>query len=251
MIGEEMVALKRDLSERQFLARLAAEASRPVVALTDGPIELFSERDLLKTSEFQSVLEDYLKALRDLSHPEISFAGYVDKPGSDLVVRLLELARLPENSLERPNQERVWPSLTDARLFGQRLRPGERSALFGIQSMSAQSFTDELALHFFYLNVGRSERPWIARVEIPAWVAGAPAALNRLHAALVWQAGLLGAKPYPYALHRAHEVACVTFDEKDQLEEMMVAEMLRRGVQPEEISNKQNAKNLAGRTRYS
>jgi hypothetical protein len=250
LISADMVALKRDLSERQYLAYLAGKAAQPVVALTDGPIELFSAPDLEKTPEFKQILADYLASLQNIACPGIRLAGYVDKPGSNLVIRLLELANLPEQDLSRPNPPRQWPTLSDARLFERQLLPGQRSAVFAKQSTAAQSFAGALALRFFYLNVGRTEGPWIVRVETPAWVADDPPALNGLHAALVSQANLLGTKPYPYALHRAHEVACVSFAEKDQLAEMMAAEMRRRGVQPDEISNKQYAKNLAGRTSY-
>jgi len=124
--------------------------------------------------------------------------------------------------------------------------------VFAIQSSSSRHFKGALALHFFYLNVGRPEHPWLARVELPAWVAQDAGLLNLLHAALVTQCQQMGSHPYPYALHRAHEVALVSYAEKQQLENMIAGEYLRLGIPAGERSQKQTIKNLSGsRTRYT
>jgi hypothetical protein len=264
LITEEIVALRRDLKERQFLAELARSLLQPapgnsapglgaahVVTLTDGPLELFRERESKETPEFRGLFERYLSVLHELGALGVTTAGYVDKPRGDLVVRMLELTLLPEANLRDAGRARPLLGITDADLLRPRLAPGERSAVFAIQSSSAQHFQDELALHFFYLNAGRPERAWITRVEIPAWVAGSPLMVDHLHAVLVHQCRILGTRPYPYVLHRAHEVAVVSLAEKDQLESMLIAEMYRRGIPVGEKSHKQSHKELAGRTRYS
>jgi hypothetical protein len=61
--------------------------------------------------------------------------------------------------------------VTDLWLFQQLLQPGERSAVFGLQSSSRAHYKGGLALHFFYLNTSRDDHPNLVRVEIPAWVA--------------------------------------------------------------------------------
>ncbi len=250
LVTEEFVALSRDLSERSFLAELACDAPHPLVTLTDGPLELFWERESRGIEEFRRLFEKYLTELRRLSELGAVTAGYVDKPASDLVVRMLELTQLGDLRQAGKPKGRPWIGLTDTGLFRDALAPGERSALFAIRSPAAQSFTGELALYFFYLNVGMETRPYLARVELPGWVASDPPAVDLLHAALVSQSRVLGARPYPYALHRAHEVAVVPLVEKEQLEQMLVAEMLRRGLPVGEKSNKQTAKDGQGRTRY-
>jgi len=250
LITEEIVALRRDLEERRFLATLAKEADAPVIGLTDGPLELFRERESRETVEFRVLFQLYLEILGELAGLGVSTAGYVDKPRGDLVVRLLELSLLKEGELNKAGKERPLAGVTDADLFRERLEPGQRSAVFAIQSSSAQHFQGELSLHFFYLNVGRPEHPWITRTEIPAWVAHDPARLDPLQAVLVSQCRMLGTRPYPYVLHRAHEVAVVSLAEKDQLEQMIIAEMYRRGIPVGEKSYKQSHKELAGRTRY-
>jgi hypothetical protein len=61
----------------------------------------------------------------------------------------------------------------------------------------------------------------------------------------------MGNRPYPYALHRAHEVALVSFAEKAELQDMIAVEMLRQGVDAGQKSNKQEHKDQSGtRTRY-
>ena len=72
---------------------------------------------------------------------------------------------------------------------------------------------------------------------------------NLLQAALLDQTAQMGARPFPYLLHRAHEVAVVHPEEKDQLENMIPAELRRQGADVGEQSYKQSAKELPGRMR--
>ncbi len=227
MITEGMVALIRDQRERETLAELAQGASGLVITFTDGPIELW-ERE--RTEEFSNRFQMYLKALARLHKLGAATAGYVDNPHADLVVRLLEVAMLEDSRLEQAGQDRPLRGVTDVRLYEQLLDPGERSAIFGIQSRSASKYEDVLALHFFYLNVGRPENPWLVRVEVPAWVAENPSFVDSLHAVLVDQCQVMGNAPYPYILHRAHETALVSRDEKEQVEQMIQIELRNRGV---------------------
>lgn len=111
--------------------------------------------------------------------------------------------------------------LTDRDIYLELLDPGERSAVFAIHSPSAALYRDEIALHFFYLNVGRAG---LARVEIPAWVAVSQQKLDALHAALIEQCRIMGPRPYPYLLHRAHEVAVVSIQEKEQVTQWIAQE---------------------------
>jgi hypothetical protein len=59
----------------------------------------------------------------------------------------------------------------------------------------------------------------------------------------------MGSRPYPYLLHRAHETAVVTQEEKAQVTQMIALELRRRGVEVGEQSYKQSAKGLGKRTR--
>ncbi len=59
------------------------------------------------------------------------------------------------------------------------------------------------------------------RVEIPEWVAANRTKVDELHATLIEQCKIMGSKPLPYLIHRSHEVAVVTMDEKRQIENMI------------------------------
>ena len=241
-VGEEVIALKRDYQERKFLASLADLENLPVVALTDGPLELF--REPRSSKEYEGYLGEYLVVLDQLAGKEIATAGYVDKPRSDLVIRLLELAQLGIENIHLAGQTRPFLSLSDAELFAEILEPGTRSAIFRIQSPSSIHFKEKLAIHFFYLNVGKINHPNLARVEIPAWVSGNPVILNSLQAILVNQCGLMGGKPYPYALHRAHEIALVKRSDKEELIHLIAEEYHHMGNPVGVESSKQYLKNL-------
>jgi hypothetical protein len=73
--------------------------------------------------------------------------------------------------------------------------------------------------------------------------------LDVLHAVLIQQCGILAGRPYPYVLHRAHEIALVSRQEKEQLTNMLVNELTAQGVQVGSASHKQALKDLPGRTR--
>jgi hypothetical protein len=245
-ITERLVALMRDLRERQLLAEMVEGLELPIITLTDGPLELWVGREgALDAREYQKRFKEYLGALRTLHSSGASTAGYIDKPRGDLLIRLLEIATLPDDEIDKAGREyRPYLGIVDADLFSVLLAPGERSAVFEIQSRNADQYTAELALHFFYLNVGRDHgHPYCVRVEIPAWVAHNDQMLDDLHAILVQQCQILGSRTYPYLLHRSHEVAVVTQDEKRQVENMIEQELLRHGVQYIGISQKQAAKN--------
>lgn len=246
LLGEESIALRRDSQERTTLLQATLGEKSAVLTLTDGPLELF--RDLRNSNEYQQQLQNYLSILSQMAELHLLTAGYVDKPRSDLVVRLLELLTTSEQDITK-NQRRL-AGIADAEIFAKLLQPGERSAVFGLQSPSTRQFKGDLALHFFYLNVGRSGKAQIARVELPAWVAKHEVNINIIQHALLAQCRQMGSKSYPYILHRAHETAMVSFDERNQLLNLLQIEMLNQGQAAGETSNKQQAKNLPGKTRF-
>lgn len=249
-LTDDIVALKRDLAERQVLADLARQEAPPVVALTDGPLELF--REPKNMPEFEAELARYQGVLESLADQNVATAGYVDRPRGDLIVRMLELVILNrKNKLNLAGQERPLRGVSDRELLGDLLQPGERSAILRIHSGSAKSFRGRLALHFFFLNVGREKHPYFSRVEIPRWVADNARLVDLLHACLMIQAQHLGSSPYPYILHRAHEIAVVTFDEIHQLESMIAAELRRQGIDPGAPSFKQTAKASSAKSKRS
>jgi hypothetical protein len=252
LLTENRLALKRDLAERTLLAELAAGLEPPIISFTDGPMELWGakETEPAYISEYQASLAEYLKVLQELFQRNVVSAGYVDKPFASLLVRLLEVASVVEEELPDIRHFHPLRGVSDTDLLASLLAPGERSAVFALQSQSSKNYANQLALHFFYLNVGRPGKPWLARVETPAWVIENSPLLDALHAVLVDQCRILGTRPYPYLLHRAHETAVVSHDERDQLTQMIALELQRQGIPLAGQSQKQALKESAGRTRY-
>ncbi len=251
MISEGNVALMRDFGERSAMIELAEDVQPPAIAMIDGPLELI--REPRESAGFSKILDQYLDILKGYRDRDLALLGYIDKSQSDLVGRLLELMTLRDGDLETYYQrERKFTGVRDLQVMSQMLQnPGERSAVFAIHSQSAQHFQNDLALHFFYLNVGKADQPHLARVEVPQWVAVDQAFVGMLQAVLTEQAKVLGTRPYPYLLHRAHEEALVTLSEHQHVEEMIVAEFDRRGIPVDEPSYKQYHKDLpTKKTRY-
>ncbi|MBT3315321.1 MAG: DNA double-strand break repair nuclease NurA [Anaerolineae bacterium] len=250
-LSEGTIALRRDLAERTKLAELAKGYPSPVITFTDGPIELWGNKDPNNAKSYEESMQQYLGALSRLQSNDVVTAGYVDKPGANLVVRLLEIMQAPADKLDKLKSYHPLLGVSDLWLFGERnnplLQPGERSAVFALQSKSKMLYKGVLGLHFFYLNVGTDGHPYPVRVEIPKWVADDPQKLDNLHAALIQQCRVLGHKPYPYLLHRSHEVAVVSFDEKRQVEQMLSLELRKNNAEIGEQSGKQSTKNVSAK----
>ena len=252
LMTEDLIVLGRDLSEREKLLDLGAQYPKPVITLTDGPIELWGAEGSAQ-EDYRRNRERHLAILSQMQSENIITAGYIDKPAAALVTRLLEIGQIQESDMKNVRDIHPLRGVTDRWLFGQEgnalLKKGERSALFVIQSSSRNHYTGKLEIHFFYLNVGSDLHPWIVRVEIPAWVAEDKEKANILHASLIQQCEIMGAKPYPYLLHRAHETALVKMEERQQIEQMLMQELRNQGEDVDEGSYKQSAKDLKGRTR--
>ncbi len=251
-LSDGMVALRRDLAERAKLDELSRKVKGAVVALTDGPIELWGAQGEDARSYFE-FLEKYKSILSRLQSRGVVTAGYVDKPSADLVIRLLEIALADNEQIQKLREFHPLRGVSDRWLFGEREDPllpsGHRSAIFKIQSSSEKNYKGALSLHFFYLNSGTDGHPWPVRVEIPQWVADDPSKLALLHAALVSQCRMMGSKPYPYLLHRAHETALVKNEEKKQIGQVLALELRRNNEDVDDGSYKQSAKDLQGRAR--
>ncbi len=241
MLTEGFIALLRDVAERNLLLETAEKFDPPVVALTDGGLELYREPGA--TAQYDQMLAEYLIVLEKMSTTGTIPAGYVDKPGSDLVVSLLELIASRRDPTIR------LAGLTDRSLFAGILNvSGSRSAIFGIQSPQSQKFSGKLKVHLFYINVGTESSPKIARVEIPGWVAETPELVDALHATIVEQCEISGST-YPYLLHRAHEEAVIRYEDSARLEEMLAAKLTQYQLLPGEKSSKQSMKDLPGKKR--
>jgi len=252
-ISDGMVAMRRDISERMKLDEVSKDIKGQVVNLTDGTIELWGAKGD-DPQAYADFVEKYLRVLTRLHGRGVITAGYVEKPSADLVVRLLEIATADQDQLHHLREYQPLRGVSDRWLYGERenplLPPGHRSAVFALQSGSVKRYKGPLSLHFFYLNVGTLGHPWPVRVEIPQWVAEDKKKLELLHAVLIEQCNMMGSKPYPYLLHRAHETAVVRREEKDQIEQLLALELRRVRDEVGERSYKDSAKALKGRSKF-
>lgn len=232
---EDMVGVRRDAAEKKALAEAAAASDRNLMtfALCDGPLELFGKTP--EMTEYDRFRKLYIEALTALAEADVPAVGYIDRPGSDPVLQMLDLVNTERNRKDRKTRG------TDSLVFSRLLGPGERSAVFGLNSASNRELPEELRTCFFYMNIGRPGHPYISRVEFPARAAD-EAVPDLLHAVLIEQCRMLGGHPYPFILHRAHECAVVTIAEKEEIKGLLLHEMAESGLKIPEKSNKQIAK---------
>lgn len=244
--NEAIFNFRRDVLERKFLLEISLTLPPPVLALTDGPLELWMEYRASdeERQELHRLLQSYWDTLETFRQQDILVSGYVDRPESAYLVRLLELAIATEQDWRELRHFRPFKGVLDADLFGILLRPGERSAIFRLQSPLLEHLPAESEVCFFYLRVGKESERSIARVEIPLWVAKDPSSVEQLHGELVSQCRQSGSYAYPYLLHRAHEVAVVHPEDRDTIERALLIELQRRGHPPHHLSHKQALKNL-------
>mgnify|MGYP001813021346 CR=1 FL=1 len=251
-ISNAVVNARRTVLEMQSLATLAegfAGQEPPMAVLSDGPLMWVQPGDT--PQERQRNLEPYLENLARLKVSGAALAGYVDRPGSTGVISLLHLANLESDEITKESVARPdLVGLLDARLFGELLRPGERSALFVRQSPTNKFYASKgQEIWHCYDNVSQDAQPMIVRMEMPGWVALDPTRRDLLHATVWQQCRVIGG--YPYVLARAHELALISTDERRSLEEMVIGALRRRGVDAQP-SNKARQKALTGgaRRRY-
>ncbi|HAF60829.1 MAG TPA: hypothetical protein DCK95_00705 [Anaerolineaceae bacterium] len=248
LISEDVVNIDRDVKEMEYLKEYSLITSQPTIALRDGMLELYHEPRSEK--RYRKRITEYNTLLNQLKDNNVVVAGYVDKPRSRSLVTLLELCT--DHREESNLLSHAFPNITDTHIFSSLLKSKQRSAIFEnrapIQTMTSNSNLN-FPFYFFYLNVSQTIRPWVVRVEIPDWVAVDQEIVNLLHHTLLEQCAIMGSKPYPYCLHRAHETAVVHNHEKEELINQITSTLIPGGVKMEENSYKQAAKDLAPRTR--
>jgi len=247
LIADGMVAMRRDIRERVTLDEISREIPGPIVNLTDGTLELWGAKGD-DPQAYANFVEQYLGVLSRLHERGVVTAGYVEKPTADLFIRLLEIAIADDDEIKHLRDFHPLRGVSDRWLYGERENPllpaGYRSAVFQLQSGSEKKYKGALSLHFFYLNVGTVGHPWPVRVEIPKWVAEDSKKLDLLHCTLLEQCRMMGSRPYPYLLHRAHETAVIRYEEKGQVEQLLALELRRIQAEVGDGSHKSSAKSL-------
>jgi len=230
-VAGNLLDVRRDLAEMRRLAEVCERAGPgPIIALADGPLTLWVLKDL-PGGVRETKVAAHLNLLDRIRRADAIVGGFVSRPGSKDVTRLLHVAHVSSGHAEDENLPNPLERLADRSVFAT-LPAGTRSALY----VSPKEINEHYyagrghEAHFFYVNMAEAERePVIARVEVPAWVARDSAKLNMIHALVVAQARITG--DYPYVLARADELAYVSGRERAALENMVMSSLIRAGVQ--------------------
>lgn len=247
LIETDRVNARRDLWELQMLVRLASQErqrlggdlDRMLVALADGPLLLWMPQRLTDTQQAQRV-EEFASEFDALRKMQAAPIGYVDRPRSANVLRLLHLADLPAEQIDKETlRANRYRSLTDRALFYD-LAPGQRTALFAATSEINETYGKAgHRIYFCYLNIAMEPGPKnarIVRIEAPEWIAQDEDWLDTALAAVWADCRLTG---YPYVLTRAHELALVSRHEREAFEQMLRVEFMRLGLLAEESAKQQ------------
>jgi hypothetical protein len=258
-IHNAVIGARRTIEEREQLAAFAkqyADEDRPLLAVADGPLLFWVGSEMPSGSQKveDDILQKYLAALTNLRDAaQAAPAGYVDKPASTYVIRLLHLLSLDEDKVSNKalatNGE--IEGVYDRMLFAKILGSGERSALFVQRSPYNKRYVQkdpDLEIAFFYMNTSLpGERPYLARVEVPMWVARDRELVGQVQALLYHQCTLYGR--YPYMLARADELAVVQGQEKRELDSMIDVALRRYGRHPQQAVKPASKQVARGRQR--
>ncbi|MCH7482001.1 MAG: DNA double-strand break repair nuclease NurA [Chloroflexi bacterium] len=252
-----ILGMLRAVMEVEALGDLveAAPAGMPVLALLDGSLILWGLTgsgypDFVREALLDDRLLPALERLRRLGEGRtLAVASHVSLPRSTDVLAALRIApevcrwdavNCDRNCGGLGRGERncdVVAGVTDAQLFAEALRPGERSPLYRTTSSIVVSNYGPHQVRFFYVHLGEE----IARIELPQWVGDE--AVDLAHAALLTQAAK--GHGYPLALQEAHEQAVISTGDRTHFAQL-VEELLAAEGLPTTTSQKDRSK----RTRF-
>lgn len=254
LIQAELVNMQREMAEMRTLAELAAgeraylggDVDHLVLAMKDGQLMLWiGERDPGDTDKLLGQYIDYLDEIRRVAAIPVGFVG---RPRSANVVRLLWVAGLDQENITKETvRGSKYRALTDRALFAPLLAPNQRSAIFSNTAVvnREQFARRNQRICFFYMNVARypgAEAAQIVRVDIPQWVAEQTDLVDRMQMAIYNDCA---ATLFPYVLIRADELAVVSQQEKRDFEQMVTAAILKTTGSLPESSAKATQKELS------
>ncbi len=236
--------------KRSHIIPFAGESQGLRIALSDGSLEVHRSREDMHADPR---IEEQLASLETLfAQKQILHAGYIDKPGSAMLSRMLAISQLKDINPESVSAAMRALPTTDLELFQEHLkRPGERSAVFEIISKRPRSGSSELPqrVFCFYICLGQDEldgSPILARVEFAHWIAQQSALIAALHAVVFADTQVTPLHPFPYVLTRAHEEAVIGRNEAAAIEKMLAQAWRDAGMEHGSISAKAFGKEKLG-----
>jgi len=235
MTTEVVSALRDEMELRELLhgARDASVDGRPLVALADGTLIRWMIRGMHNRVVEERLISTYTDLLQGFSADRLPLCSYISMPGNTEVVNLLrfDADELAIEDEVLPSGEPTLSGLLDRTVFGALLDEGERSALFRSPSRIQREYATGIQICYFYLKVpappGDGE---IARVELPAWLADAPAQVDLVHSVVLDECRK--GDGYPVALAEAHEHAVIRAPEREAFLQLMDRRLRRAGLPP-------------------
>jgi hypothetical protein len=252
-IEGNLLGAVRSVEESRHLADLAAglPARTTALGLLDGTLMLWGLESypafVTDVVLDNGLLRQFDRLRQAAAEKDFVFGSYISGPRSTDVVNAMRVAVCPQerpdcDSACKPGGESCgWLSgLSDADVFSLLLSPGERSAVFSSRSRVVAERYGEHAVHFFYLRLEDE----VARIEIPAWVAGNGRAVSLMHALVLDQCSR--GQGYPVVLSEAHEQAVVTGADRQVFWQLVEAALVDNHL-PEPTTGKSRSK----RTRWA
>jgi NurA domain len=180
---------------------LPSTMDSPFVFLFDGSL-IFWHLQAKDQKVKDHFMLRYLQALDAFYQQGVPIAGYISLPKSKELVNLLRLALCDFNISECEDFHKL-DHIVDATIARFFLNPGERTEVFAHHSPIVNQYPDHLKPYFFYADFGYE----IGRIEIPAWIAGDNALIEKMTCCIYDQ--VLKGYGYPVVLAEAHEQAVV------------------------------------------
>lgn len=204
-VGSDVVNCQRTELELQAGLDLSRSLPPESVFLFDGSLIFWhlDSKDLAIKNRF---LARYLEIFEQFYAHKVLHAGYISMPKSRELVNLIRAAGDIPGYLQKLGLESgqtVLNHLVDVDIARFYLKPGYRTILFQNQSKIVDLYPKHLKPYFFYLNNGTE----IARIEIPAWIAGDDSLVAKIVQITLNQCQK--GRGYPVCLAEAHEQAVV------------------------------------------
>ena len=250
-----LLGIKRSVDECAYLATIGR--SQPAgsinLALMDGSLILWGLAgkdypDFVVEAMLDKGMLEHLAAMKSLNEDrKFALASYISFPRGSDVVNVLRVAVCPRDVIDTDKtctdcKSRECDKITgiqDRDLFAASLKPGERSSLFISTSSIVKKYGDEHLIHFFYVKSDEE----IARVEIPAWVAGNRELLELTHSLILDQCRR--GQGYPVSLSEAHEQAVVTGADRENFWQLVELSLVE-----EHMPTSGSAKSQSKKTRW-
>jgi hypothetical protein len=269
---EEWMGHRRTALEMQILAEMACRWVNPPgphgdpnLVLVDGPL-IYWFLEGLPPDARKYLLPPIFESWEQMRSAKIPFLGYLSSARAGESLNFLRLSaciheepncqvhcsnldsdldqnhaqNLPQNLNKAPEPVRppcdLFEPLRDVTIWGQRLKPGQRSPLWQSSQRILDCYAPAQKIYFCYVHVGTE----IARVEVPAWVAQDNALLDRSLGILLAQVSK--GYGYPVALAEAHNQAVVRGSDRSRFFALLEQQMIRAGMQNVSTSYKEARK---------